>query len=39
MPTRSPFWAEATARFAVSEDFPTPPFPDATPITRVKESA
>ena len=38
MPTRNPRLADATAKFAVSEDFPTPPLPDATPITRVSES-
>ena len=32
------FLAAATARLAVTEDFPTPPLPDAIPTTRVKES-
>ena len=39
IPTRRPFIADATARFAVNDDFPTPPLPDATPMTRVSESA
>ena len=38
MPTFNPFFAAATARFAVTEDFPTPPFPEAIPTTRVNES-
>ena len=38
IPTRKPLRAAATARFTVTEDFPTPPFPDAIPITRVNES-
>ena len=33
-PTTCPDLARATARFAVTEDFPTPPLPDATPMTR-----
>ena len=32
-PTLNPFFANATARFAVTVDFPTPPFPDAIAIT------
>src|SRR5512139_3551403 len=32
-PTRAPFRASATARFALTVDFPTPPFPDATART------
>ncbi len=38
MPTLNPAFAALTAKFAVTEDFPTPPFPDAIPITRVSES-
>src|SRR6266516_3825915 len=34
MPTRLPSWEKAMPRFAVSDDLPTPPFPDATAITR-----
>ena len=33
-PTRAPVAAKATARFAATVDFPTPPLPDATAITR-----
>ena len=38
MPTFKPFCAAATARFAVTEDLPTPPLPEAIPMTRVRES-
>ena len=34
IPTVSPREARATARFTVTEDLPTPPFPDATASTR-----
>src|SRR3954447_18222307 len=34
MPVRFPMRENATARFAVSDDLPTPPLPDATEITR-----
>ena len=37
MPTRCPCSAIATARFAVSDDLPTPPLPEAIPITLVSE--
>ena len=36
-PTASPRAASDTARFAVSEDLPTPPLPDAMAYTRVRE--
>src|SRR6478609_5626823 len=36
-PTRSPCCAIATARFAVTDDLPTPPLPDATANTFVSE--
>jgi hypothetical protein len=36
-PTERPRWARATARFTVSEDLPTPPLPEATAYTRVRE--
>src|SRR6478609_7692186 len=36
-PTRSPCCAIATARFAVTDDLPTPPLPDATANTLVSE--
>src|SRR5579875_1466915 len=35
-PTRRPRPARATARLTVTEDFPTPPLPDATARTRVR---
>ncbi len=34
-PTVSPLVAREAARFTVTEDFPTPPFPDATAMTFV----
>ena len=37
-PTLRPWAAIAAARFAVMEDLPTPPFPDVTAMTRVRES-
>ena len=38
MPTFNPRFAAATAKLTVTEDFPTPPLPDAIPNTRVNES-
>jgi hypothetical protein len=38
MPTRSPFCAATTAKLTVRDDLPTPPLPDAIPITRVRFS-
>ena len=38
-PTRRPSDAKAAARLTVSVDFPTPPLPDATAITRVVGSS
>ena len=38
MPTLNPFWANATAKLTVKEDFPTPPLPDAIANTLVFES-
>ena len=35
IPTRLPVRANVTARFAVSDDFPTPPLPEEMPMTRV----
>ena len=35
-PTASPRAARAAARFAVTEDLPTPPLPDVTAYTRVR---
>ena len=35
MPTFLPRWARAMARLAVTDDLPTPPFPEATSRTRV----
>ena len=37
-PTLWPARANATARFTVTVDFPTPPLPEETPMTRVVES-
>ena len=37
-PTLRPWRANAAARFAVIEDLPTPPFPEVTAMTRVRES-
>ena len=37
-PTLSPCAASAAARFAVMEDLPTPPLPEVTAMTRVRES-
>ena len=37
-PTCFPSSAKAIARFVVTEDFPTPPFPDAISSTRVVDS-
>ena len=34
-PTRNPRFLMATARFTLTEDLPTPPFPELTAITRV----
>src|ERR1044071_8806154 len=36
--TRRPRLANATARLVVTDDFPTPPLPDDTASTRVRES-
>ncbi|SKZ35761.1 Uncharacterised protein [Mycobacteroides abscessus subsp. abscessus] len=36
-PTDSPRCARAVARFTVTDDFPTPPLPDATAYTLVSE--
>ena len=38
-PTSAPSSASAAARFAVSDDLPTPPLPEATAITRVDGSS
>ena len=38
IPTLKPACAVAIAIFTVKEDLPTPPFPDAIPMTRVSES-
>ena len=37
-PTLRPCAASAAARFAVMEDLPTPPLPEVTAMTRVRES-
>src|SRR6188474_3154245 len=39
MPVRWPSCRKAAARFAASEDLPTPPLPLATAITRVERSS
>ncbi|CAB4573506.1 unannotated protein [freshwater metagenome] len=38
IPTEKPRLRSAIARLTVTEDFPTPPLPEAMPITRVNES-